>query len=227
MVEIGAGLGSLTVALADAGAEVLAVEFDRMLVPALAEVVGDRPNVRILHADAMKHDWEAELGAGPWLLVANLPYNLATPLVLDVLEGVPAIVRIVVMVQREVGERLVAPPGSTAYGAPSVRAAARARVALVRLVPPEVFWPRPSVESVVVRLDRIEPEVDVEDPRLWRVIEAGFAQRRKTMRNALRRLGLDAAEADRALRDAGLEPGVRAEELGIDRFAAIAAALPA
>src|SRR5262249_61730591 len=121
VIEVGAGLGSLTLALGAAGASVTAVEFDRTIVPALREVVGEGPGVRVVEADAMRLDWSSVLGSDgdPWILCANLPYNIATPLVLDVLAGVRRIARLVVMVQREVGERLVARPGDEAYGAPS------------------------------------------------------------------------------------------------------------
>ena len=224
MVEIGAGLGSLTVALADAGAEVLAVEFDRRLMPALEEVTADLPRVRALHADAMKLDWRSELGgARDWTLCANLPYNIAVPLVLDTLAEVPAIDRWVVMVQREVGERLAAAPGHEQFGAASLRVAYRARASVVRRVPSTVFWPRPKVDSVVVRLDRLEaPAVSTDERALWRVVDGAFAERRKTMRNALRRLGLGGDEADAALAAAGVEPNERPEQLGLDRFAALA-----
>ncbi len=224
MVEIGAGLGSLTVALADAGAEVLAVEFDRRLMPALEEVTADLPRVRALHADAMKLDWRSELGGTrDWTLCANLPYNIAVPLVLDTLAEVPAIDRWVVMVQREVGERLAAAPGDEHFGAASLRVAYRASAAVVRRVPATVFWPRPKVDSVVVRLDRLAaPPVTVDERSLWRVVDGAFAERRKTMRNALRRLGLDGETADEVLTDVGISPSARPEEVGLAGFAAIA-----
>ena len=247
VVEIGAGLGSLTVALAAVGAEVLAVEYDRGLVRALEEVTADLPSVRVVHADAMKLDWEGELGeAGvrgdgdgdgdldgdvdrdardraPWTLCANLPFNIAVPLLLDTLAGVPAIGRWVVMVQREVGERLVAVPGDEHFGAVSLRVAYGASASMARRVPATVFWPRPKVDSVVVRLDRLEaPPVGVEQRSLWRVVDGAFAERRKTMRNALRRLGFDAGEADDVLANAGVAPNARPEELDLETFAAIA-----
>ncbi len=225
VVEIGAGLGSLTVALADAGAEVLAVEFDRRLMPALEEVTAGLPGVRTLHADAMKlDDWGSELGdTEGWTLCANLPYNIAVPLVLDTIAEVPAIDRWVVMVQREVGERLAAAPGDEHFGAASLRVAYRASASLVRRVPATVFWPRPKVDSVVVRLDRLAaPPVTVDERSLWRVVDGAFAERRKTMRNALRRLGLDGATADEVLSDAGISSSARPEEVGLAGFAAIA-----
>jgi 16S rRNA (adenine1518-N6/adenine1519-N6)-dimethyltransferase len=229
VIEIGAGFGSLTLALAAAGAEVIAVEFDHGVVPALREVAEGAPGVRVVQADAMRLDWSGVLGAGgePWTLCANLPYNIAAPLVLDVLQGVVRVRRMVVMVQREVGERLVARPGDEAYGAVSVRVAYRASASLVRRVGRDVFWPRPNVDSVVVRLDRLaEPPVTVDEALLWRVVEGAFAQRRKTMRNAIRRLGLDADDADDVLVAAGVDARSRPEELSLEEFGRVASALP-
>jgi 16S rRNA (adenine1518-N6/adenine1519-N6)-dimethyltransferase len=227
VVEIGAGLGSLTRALAEAGADVLAVEVDPGLIPALQESVSGLDRVRVLHADATDPEWREELGDDRWVLAANLPYNVATHLVLSALRDVPQVVRLVVMVQREVGERLVAEPGSKTYGVPSLRVAYRAEGGIVRRVPPAVFWPRPKVESVIVRLvRRSEPPVAVEEGRLWTVVDAAFAERRKTIRNALRRLGIDDGEADRALALAGLDVSVRGEALSLSEFAVLVDALP-
>jgi 16S rRNA (adenine1518-N6/adenine1519-N6)-dimethyltransferase len=230
VVEIGAGLGSLTVALAAAGAEVRAIEFDRKLMPALEEVTAGMAGVHVRHADAAKIDWTEELGsgAGTWIMCSNLPYNIAVPLVLTMLQDAPAIARFVVMVQREVGERLAAGPGDEAYGAVSVRVAYRAHASVVRRVPATVFWPRPKVASVVVRIDRLAaPAVDVDPARLWRVVDAGFAERRKTMRNALRRLGSSVEDAAGVLAACGVAPNARAEELSLEIFAAIAERIPA
>jgi 16S rRNA (adenine1518-N6/adenine1519-N6)-dimethyltransferase len=223
VVEIGAGLGSLTRALAEAGAEVLAVEVDPSLIPALEESVSGLRRVRVLLADAMDREWQDELGEDDWILAANLPYNVATRLVLDTLRDVSRVRRLLVMVQQEVGERLVAGPGEQAYGIPSLRVSYRAEGALVRRVPPRVFWPRPKVESVIVRLVRLdEPSVGVDEDRLWTVVDAGFAERRKTMRNALRRLGVEGQEADHLLEAAGVAPSARAETLSLEDFARIA-----
>ena len=234
VVEIGAGLGSLTAALAGAGADVRAIEFDRKLMPALQEVAGQIEGVTLVHADASEIDWAQELGdsskehPSAWIMCSNLPYNIAVPLVLTMLEDAPAVARFVVMVQREVGDRLAAAPGEEAYGAVSVRVAYQARARVVRRVPPTVFWPRPRVASVVVRIDRLDaPAVDVDPERLWRVVDAGFAERRKTLRNALRRLGLSLQEAREILANSGVAPNVRAEELGLETFAAIAERMPA
>jgi 16S rRNA (adenine1518-N6/adenine1519-N6)-dimethyltransferase len=227
VVEIGAGLGSLTVALAAAGARVLAIEFDRMLIPALEEATAGLEGVEIVHADAMKVDWGVELASGTWTVCANLPYNIAAPLVLTILEQAPTVGRAVVMVQREVGERFAATPGQEGYGAVSVRVAYRAVATIVRRVPASVFWPRPKVASVVVGFDRRDaPPVEVDPERLWRVVDAGFAERRKTMRNALRRLGLDLVAADAVLTSCGVASTARAEELDLATFAAIGEALP-
>jgi 16S rRNA (adenine1518-N6/adenine1519-N6)-dimethyltransferase len=228
VVEIGAGLGSLTRALVEAGADVLAVEVDEVLIPALEESVGGLDRVRILRGDAMGWGWAEHLQGPGAVLCANLPYNVATPLVLETLDRVPEIERLVVMVQREVGERLAAKPSDEAYGIPSLRVAYRADARLVRRVPPAVFWPRPRVESVIVRIDRLATaRVAVDPERLWRVVDAGFAGRRKTMRNAVRRLGAGADAADRLLTDAGIDPAARAETLSIEDFARLARAVPA
>jgi len=226
VIEIGAGFGSLTLALAAAGARVVAVEFDRGVASALREVLADdAPGVVVLEADAMRLDWDAALGRGedPWTLCANLPYNIATPLVLDVLQEVARVRRLVVMVQREVGERLVAHAGDEAYGAVSLRVGARGTATLVRRIGRDVFWPRPKVDSVIVRIDRFPvPIADVDDP-VWRVVDEAFGQRRKTVRNAVRRLGAD--DADGVLLAAGVAPSARPEELSLGDFARVAAAL--
>jgi 16S rRNA (adenine1518-N6/adenine1519-N6)-dimethyltransferase len=223
VLEVGAGLGSLTVALASAGAEVLAVELDRSLLPALRDVLGGFGSVRVQVGDAMRLDWARLLPGRGWKMVSNLPYNVAVPLVVEMLEGVPRIASFLVMVQREVGERLAAGPGEEAYGAVSVRVAYRAEASVVRRVPASVFWPRPRVDSVLVRLERrAAAPVDVDPERLFRVVDAGFAERRKTMRAALRRLGLTTAEADAALAGSGLASNARAEELSLQDFARLA-----
>ena len=158
VVEVGAGMGSLTLALAETGARVVAVEVDDHLVPVLEEIVADRANVRVVHGDAMQLDWGSLLAGAPrWTLVANLPYNIATPLVADLLDEVPAIDHMLVMVQREVAERLAANPGSSAYGAVSVKTAYWATARLAGTVPASVFVPRPNVESALVDIVRHDP----------------------------------------------------------------------
>jgi 16S rRNA (adenine1518-N6/adenine1519-N6)-dimethyltransferase len=217
-LEVGAGLGSLTVALAEAGSEVVAVEVDRGLAAALREVTEGLP-VRVVHADALRLDWRKLLEGDRWAMASNLPYNVAVPVLMGLLEGAPRVDPFVVMVQREVGERLAAGPGQPAYGAVSARLAYRARVRVVRRVRPSVFWPEPNVDSVVLRLERHPPPVDVDQGALFRLVDEGFAQRRKTMAGALVRLGMERDKAREALRDAGLDPRVRAESLGLPEFA--------
>jgi 16S rRNA (adenine1518-N6/adenine1519-N6)-dimethyltransferase len=223
VLEIGPGLGSLTLALREAGAEVVAVEADPRLLPALAEVLGDDPGVRVEVADALRVDLAA-LAPGARRLVANLPYNIAAGLVLKVLAEAPAIDRQVVMVQREVGERLAAAPGSAAYGAPSAKLAARAAARVLAPVSRRVFVPEPHVDSVLLGVARHQhPAAAGLDPvELDRVVDAAFGQRRKTLRNALRGLGLDAAGVEQLGRAAGIDLGLRAERLGVEDFAALA-----
>src|SRR5829696_5041904 len=222
VLEIGPGLGSLTLALREAGAAVVAVEADPRLLPALAEVLGDDPLVRVELADALKVDLAA-LAPAAGRLVANLPYNIAATLVLKVLAEAPAVGHLVVMVQREVGERLAAAPGSAAYGAPSAKLAAQASARVLSPVSRRVFVPEPRVDSVLLGVTRREhPAVaGVDQAELGRVVDAAFGQRRKTLRNALRGLGLDAAGVEALGRAAGVDLGLRAERLGVEEFAAL------
>ena len=211
VVEIGAGLGSLTLALADTGAAVTAVEVDAGLVPVLRDVVAGRDNVSVVEADAMRVDWSALLEASDhWTLVANLPYNVATPLVCDLLDGVPAIESMLVMVQREVGERFAAPPGNKQYGAVSVKVAYWATARIVGHVPASVFVPRPNVESALVRIARRQPPA-VEREALFALVRTAFGQRRKMLRRSL------AGAVDPAVfAAANVSPEARPEQLAID-----------
>ena len=219
VVEVGPGLGALTLALLETGAEVTAVEIDDVLVDVLEEVAGYHGSLRIVHADAMGVDWESLLGAGPWTLVANLPYNVSVPLVCDLLDDVPAIVRLVVMVQLEVADRMVASPGDDAYGLPSVKVAYHAEARKVGRVPPSVFLPRPRVDSALVDIvRRPEPLVAADPDVLFRLVRAGFAHRRKMLRGALRGIVDEAG-----LVAAGVDPTLRAEDLDLAQWAAIAA----
>jgi 16S rRNA (adenine1518-N6/adenine1519-N6)-dimethyltransferase len=221
VLEVGPGLGSLTVALARTGCSVLAIERDPALSGALEEVLAPYGNVRVILADAMQTRWGDVLGGGRWAMVSNLPYNISVPLVLRLLQEAPAIDRYVVMVQREVADRLVAGAGEPSYGAVSVRVAYFARARVERRIPPDVFWPAPKVGSALVRIVPHPPPVDVPPGSLFRVVAEGFAERRKTMANALRRLGLDAASATKVLARLGLDPRVRAEQLGLEDLARV------
>ena len=223
VIEIGAGLGSLTLALLETGAEVTAVEVDRHLMPILREVV-EPGGATVVQGDAMALDWSGLLGPQdpdrPWVLVANLPYNIATPLILDLLEGVPQIARMLVMVQPEVGERLAAGPGDRAHGIPSVKATWWADVRVVGKVSPTVFVPAPRVESGLVEIQR-HPVAgdDLERAVVFGLVETGYNQRRKMLRRSL---------ADRvppeAFAAAGVRPEARAEELSLADWRSLAAA---
>jgi len=222
VVEVGPGVGSLTLGLLEAGAAVTAVEIDDALVGALEEVVSRSPyaDLRIVGDDALTVDWDRLLGdrAGSWHLVANLPYNISVPLVCDLLDDVEAIGRMLVMVQREVAARLVARPGDAAYGLPSVKVSYHAEARTVGRVPPSVFLPRPRVESALVEIvRRPTPLVDVDPQVLFGVVRAGFGQRRKMLRRSLRNL-ID----EEGLIVAGVDPTARAEDLGLDDWAAVA-----
>jgi 16S rRNA (adenine1518-N6/adenine1519-N6)-dimethyltransferase len=220
VVEIGAGLGSLTLALAETGAAVTAVEVDHHLVPVLREVVTP-VGARVVEADALVADWDEVLaGADRWALVANLPYNVATPLVLDLLASVPRVVSMLVMVQREVAERLAAGPGSRTYGIPSVKVAFHGRAELVGRVPASVFLPRPRVESSLVRIVRHpRPVVETSADELFPVVEAAFGQRRKMLRRSLAGVVPEAAFAT-----AGVAPTARPEELDLEAWSSLVAA---
>ena len=219
VLEIGPGLGSLTGGLCAAGARVVAVEIDRYLIPALTEQVGhhvDSGRLTIINGDVRELDWPAVLDDHQWAVVANLPYNIATPLILDLLAEQPRLERWMVMVQREAGERLVAKPGSRTYGIPSVLLAYWAEARLVGTVPADVFLPRPKVESVLVEIRRRPSEESTggeEFALLARLVRAGFGQRRKMLRRSLAGI---AGESE--LLAAGVEPTRRPEELGLDQW---------
>ena len=213
VLEIGAGLGSLTLALAEIAQSVTAVEVDDALLPLLNENVGHLTNVSVVHADAMRLEWNTLLGEHTdWALVANLPYNVATPLIADVLDFVPQVSRMLVMVQKEVAERFSASPSTPAYGALSVKVAFHATSRIVGLVPASVFLPRPNVESALVEIVRhktpIDPTVDAK--QLFSLVKMGFAKRRKMLRGSLAgRVSPEQFEA------AAIIPTARAEELTV------------
>lgn len=228
VLEVGPGLGSLTLALLEAGAEVTAVEIDPLLAGALADTVAayapaDHARLRVVEADALT---VTDLpGPAPTHLVANLPYNVSVPVVLRALEDFPSVQRVLVLVQLEVAERLAATPGGKVYGVPSVKARWYADVVQAGTVPRSVFWPVPNVDSGLVELVRWEPPAA---PTLRRAvfacIDAAFAQRRKTLRAALAGWAGSPAEAERLLVAAGVDPGARGEQLDVADFARVAAA---
>ncbi|HEV3136098.1 MAG TPA: 16S rRNA (adenine(1518)-N(6)/adenine(1519)-N(6))-dimethyltransferase RsmA [Acidimicrobiia bacterium] len=222
VLEIGAGLGSLTLALRERECAVLAVEIDPRLVSILEREMVQDPDVRVVAGDALTIDLDAMLGAGPWRCVSNLPYNVATPVVIRLLEEAPTVTKGLVMVQREVAERLVAAPGTPAYGAPSVRVAYYAEAKIVGMVPRAVFVPVPKVDSALVELVRRDkPPVDVPSRlRLFELVRAGFAHRRQMLRRTLRPVLGERTTS--ILTDADVDPRARAESLGLPEWAALA-----
>ena len=223
VVEVGPGLGSLTLALAETGASVLVVEKDRRLLPVLAEVLGrvDGAAPVVVQADALDVDWAGLLDGGRWTLAANLPYNVAVPIIIGVLEGAPMVERLVVMVQREVAERLCAQPGGRAIGVPTVKVGWYAGARIVMGVPPEVFTPRPRVQSAVVLLERREPPSRTVTPeQVFPLVEQAYRQRRKMLRSSL-----GAVVPVEAFAAAAVAPTCRPEELSVGRWADLAAAV--
>ncbi|HEX8496547.1 MAG TPA: 16S rRNA (adenine(1518)-N(6)/adenine(1519)-N(6))-dimethyltransferase RsmA [Actinomycetales bacterium] len=229
VVEVGPGLGSLTLALLDAASRVVAIEIDALLAGQLpATVAARRPDLagrlEVVLADALQ---VRELpGPAPTALVANLPYNVSVPVLLNLLERVPTLRTGLVMVQAEVAERLAAEPGSRVYGVPSVKAAWYADVRRAGNVGRSVFWPAPNVDSGLVQLQRREPPASTAGrAAVFACVDAAFAQRRKTLRAALAGWAGSAATAERALVAAGIDPSARGEMLDVQAFTALADAL--
>ncbi|MEJ2868203.1 16S rRNA (adenine(1518)-N(6)/adenine(1519)-N(6))-dimethyltransferase RsmA [Actinomycetospora sp. OC33-EN08] len=228
VLEVGPGLGSLTLALLDEAAAVVAVEIDPTLagrLPATAAAHAPERPLHVVTADALRITAD-ELPAAPTALVANLPYNVAVPVVLHLLAELPALRRGLVMVQSEVADRLAARPGDPAYGGPSAKLAWYADARRAGPVPRGVFWPVPGVDSALVAFTR-RPTPRGRREDVFAVVDAAFAQRRKGLRAALAGWAGSPAEAERRLRAAGIDPTTRAERLGVDAFAALAAVPPA
>ncbi|HYY45014.1 MAG TPA: 16S rRNA (adenine(1518)-N(6)/adenine(1519)-N(6))-dimethyltransferase RsmA [Actinomycetota bacterium] len=222
VLEIGAGAGSLTVGLASAARRVIALEVDPRVLPVLEEAVAGLDNVTVVQADALHYDFTSSEASA---IVANLPYNIAATLILKVLEEAPQIRAITAMTQKEVGERLGAAPGGKEYGATSVLVAFRARARVVAEVSRRAFYPVPNVDSVLVRIDRRQERPHVDEGRFVQVVKAAFAQRRKTLRNALAAVAGSPAAAERALAACGIDPSARAEDVDVEGFAALAGEL--
>lgn len=218
VVEIGPGLGSLTLALLEAEARVTAVEIDKHLIEPLREVL-QGTNANIIHADAMDVDWSTIVPTDERaIVVANLPYNVGTTITVRLLEEAPQIQRVIVMLQKEVGERLVAKVGDSGYGALSVKVRYYAEPKLLGIVPPTVFIPKPEIDSAIIELRRLEtPPTDADPAKLFELVRAGFAQRRKMLRRSLS--NLVAAEQFEA---AAIAPTARAEELNVEDWGRLA-----
>jgi 16S rRNA (adenine1518-N6/adenine1519-N6)-dimethyltransferase len=223
VVEIGAGLGSLTLALAETGARITAIEIDHGVVPVLRTITAEQSNITVVEGDAMTLDWRSLLTDDSRVtVVANLPYNVATPLVADLLDTIPQIDRFVVMVQREVALRLAATPGSSDYGAISVKVAYWATARILGDVPPTVFVPRPKVTSSIIEITRRDsPAVDgIPADFLFGLVRQAFGQRRKMLR---RSLSDKVTEADFAA--AGVSPEDRPERLDVQAWGRLARVL--
>ena len=225
VVEVGPGLGSLTLGLLGQVEHVTAVEIDPRLAQKLPDTVAKRApeqadRLRLVHKDALAVE-PGELGQ-PTALVANLPYNVAVPVLLHLLELYPSIRRVLVMVQLEVAERLAAAPGSKVYGVPSVKAAFYGPVRQSGTIGKNVFWPAPKIESGLVRIDCTHPYDDALREQLFALIDAAFAQRRKTLRAALAGHYGSAAAAEEALRAADIDPRLRGEKLAVEDFVRLA-----
>ena len=232
VLEVGPGLGSLTLGLLEAQADVVAIELDRGLAELLPLTLRARgiedERFALVHADALQVTELPQLprAGEPTALVANLPYNVATPILLTMLERFPSLRSALVMVQSEVVDRLTAGPGSRTYGGPSVKAAWYGRAVHAGRISRQIFWPVPNVDSALVELVRHEQPLGTaeERERVFAVIDAAFAQRRKTLRAALSGWAGSAARSEAILRAAGIDPGARGETLQIEHFRAIARA---
>ncbi|MCT1425338.1 16S rRNA (adenine(1518)-N(6)/adenine(1519)-N(6))-dimethyltransferase RsmA [Corynebacterium sanguinis] len=228
VVEVGPGLGSLTLGLIDSVAHVIALEIDPRLAGRLARTVEQRAEsfaerLEVVCADALRVR-RADISRAPTALVANLPYNVSVPVLLHLLEEFPTIRRVLVMVQKEVADRLAAEPGSKIYGVPSVKAAFYGRVSRAGTIGKNVFWPAPNIESGLVRID-IDPDTDRNlRSSVFPLVDAAFAQRRKTLRSTLAGVYGSPAAAEQALVDAGIDPGLRGEKLSVDDFIRLARA---
>lgn len=224
-LEVGPGLGSLTLALLGVAAHVHAVELDPVLAAALPATAAERSDparLSVHPGDALKVT-PGQFDPAPTMLVANLPYNVAVPVVLHLLAVLPTLRGGLVMVQKEVADRLVAGPGSKVYGVPSVKLAWYASSRAAGKVPPAVFWPVPNVDSGLVAFTRRDPPAPVDRRAVFTVVDAAFAQRRKTLRAALAGWAGGAARAEELLIEAGVSPQARGESLTVEQFAAIAA----
>ena len=227
VLEVGPGLGSLTLGLLAAGSRVVAVEIDPKLAERLPKTVAERGpdaagRLDVLEADAMRVSKE-DLPAEPTSLVANLPYNVAVPVVLHLLAELPSLRRGLVMVQTEVADRMAAGPGSRIYGVPSVKLAWYGSARKVAAVPRSVFWPVPNVDSALVAFERGDAPASEDRDRLFGLVDAAFSQRRKTLRAALAGWAGSAERAGELLVAAGIDPRTRGEQLDVHAFARLAA----
>ncbi|WP_177503594.1 16S rRNA (adenine(1518)-N(6)/adenine(1519)-N(6))-dimethyltransferase RsmA [Anaerosinus sp.] len=227
VLEVGPGIGTLTQGLAEAKANVVAVELDSRLPEVLAKTLEGYENVRIVHGDILKINIREIIKSESFKVVANLPYYITTPIIMALLEQHLPVKKLVTMVQKEVAERMVAKPGTKDYGALSVAVQYYTEPKIILDVPPKSFIPSPAVDSVVICCDvREKPAVDVVNEKMFfRTVKAGFSQRRKTLNNALKTMGLGVEVVKNALEVAGIDGNRRGETLSLEEFAAIANAI--
>lgn len=224
VLEVGPGIGTLTQGLAQSGADVTAIELDRRLLEVLDTTLASYDNVRIIHGDVLKLDVPTIMNHKPFKVVANLPYYITTPIIMSLLESKLPIERLVVMVQKEVALRMIAKPGTKDYGALSVAVQYYTEPDIVLDVPPKSFLPAPAVTSSVIRcVLRDKPPVDVIDEKLFfRVVKAGFAQRRKTFSNTMKTTGLTRDRIEELLAKANIDSQRRGETFTLQEFADVA-----
>lgn len=223
VLEIGPGIGTLTQGLAEAGADVTAVEIDRRLIEVLAKTLEGYENIKVVHGDILRIDIAKEVMAPRYKVVANLPYYITTPIIMGLLEAHMPVDVLVTMVQKEVAQRMVAVPGTKDYGSLSVAVQYYTKPEIMFIVPPASFIPPPAVDSAVIRCTvREKPPVEVDERVFFRVVKAAFAQRRKTLSNTLKTTGVPAETLKVILEKAGIDGTRRGETLSLEEFAAIA-----
>ena len=223
VLEVGPGIGTLTQGLAESGAQVVAVELDKRLLPVLEQTLAGYENIRVVNGDILEVDIQATVGAPSFKVAANLPYYITTPIIFNLLEQRLPMERLVAMVQKEVAERMVAKPGGKDYGALSVSIQYYTEPTIAFVVPPSAFIPAPNVDSaVIVCKRRTKPPVEVCDEKLFfKVVKAAFSVRRKMLSNALRNMGITGEQAFSWLQQAGIDPKRRGETLSLDDFASL------
>ena len=224
VIEIGPGVGTLTAQLLNKAKKVVAIELDNDLIPILTEEMGSNPKFTLIHNDALKVNFNEIIGEEKSVkLVANLPYYVTTPIIVKLLKEKYNFKSLTIMIQKEVAERMDAEPGNKDYGSLSLLVQYYCNTKIIRKVPPQCFIPRPKVDSIVIRLDRLdEPKVKVENEKLFfEVIRSSFNMRRKTLWNGVKNIGLPKEKLELAFEEAGVDPKRRGETLTIEEFAVL------
>lgn len=228
VIEIGPGVGTLTAQLLKKAKRVVSIELDSELIPILMEEIGDNPKFQLIHKDALKVDFNEIIGEEKSVkLVANLPYYVTTPIIANLLNGGYNFKSLTIMIQKEVAERINSEPNCKEYGALSILVQYYCNTSIVRTVAPSCFMPRPKVESIIIRLDKLEkPRVDVKDKKLFfDIVRSAFNMRRKTLWNATKNIGLSKELMEKAYSDAGIDPKRRGETLSLEEFGALSNAV--